>query len=131
MPWTPPTRETQNIQFASLRATLDALFAAAHDELSTAYYDFWRSGQSHPWRGFDVQPTPAASKQLFDTLHALIGWHYDRAFHQANQAQPPPRRIPEAAYNTLTAADGTETTKSAVAEAKIAELRAQGIELTI
>lgn len=127
--WIAPERNYDGIFAEKLRRAIDTQFNQAADELSDAYYNFWRAGNSHPWRGYDVQPTPAESKALFDKLHGLI-WHlYTIAFHQANLNQPVDEQIDEARYNFVE--EGGKTSLSDLAAQRVAELEAEGITLTI
>lgn len=78
----------KKVEFVKIRRTLDVPFNDAHDELSEAYYNFWRRGLSHPWQGYDVQATPEESKRLFDYLHGLIFEKQLVALWNANEKLP-------------------------------------------
>jgi hypothetical protein len=126
----PATREMAGIQFASIRKTLDAAFNQGHDELSAAYYDYWSKGLSKPWKGFDVQATPEASKALFDKLHGLIFHHYTVAFHNANMKLPKPKQIPEDEYRYVRDEKGNIISDRVTeAQAAINLLSAEGISI--
>ena len=107
MAWAPVERNYSGIQHEEFRRTFDPPFDVLHDALSDAYYNFWRTGQGRPFQSYDVQPTRAESKALFEKLHALIFHHYDVQFHAANAKRPPAQRIPEEEYNIVRKRDGT------------------------
>lgn len=101
MPYTATTRNYIGIQFENIRKTLDAKFNNAHDELSKAYYDYWSEGLSYPWKSFDKQATPEASKALFDKLHELIFHRCLIAFHDVNMALPKPKQYSQDEYRYI------------------------------
>jgi len=84
-PYVPTERNFEGIQYAELRKTFDTSYNKIHDELSKAYYDFWRFGESYPvvsdGKRFDKKLTPEESKELFDNLHALLWCRYQASFH--------------------------------------------------
>lgn len=124
--WVPPHRNYDGTQFAALRRAVEQSFTQAHDELSEAYYDFWRYGKSRPWCGYDVQKTPEASKALFDRLHALIEHLRVLALDRYNSSAATPD--PEfASYMQETVAE--RQTRREHTLAQIADLRAQGFRL--
>ena len=132
MPFTPSTRNYKGIAFEKLRQQIDGKYNQAHDELSAAYYDYWKAGRSCPWQGYDVQPTPEESKALFDKLHGLIFAHYSMGFHIENLKQPIEDRIPEEEYNEIRDKDMVLVGKrSEQGAAKIALLSAEGIEIVL
>jgi hypothetical protein len=107
---TGPARNFSGVQFESVRARIDPMFNELHDSLEEAFYGDrdkngvfiagtgWRDGASKPWFGFDVQPTPEQSKQLFDELHGTI-WHLHAIVfdgENAKEAEP----IPPESYDT-------------------------------
>jgi len=67
-------RNFERVQFASLRVKLDPIFNEVHDELSDAYYNFWRQGERKQFLNHNVQRTVEESKALFDLLHGGL-WH--------------------------------------------------------
>ena len=73
--WTPPQRNTDKIQYETYRKKIDQKFNDFHDELTIAYYDFWKKGESKPVNAgskiYDVQSTIEQSKALFNKLHGL------------------------------------------------------------
>jgi hypothetical protein len=126
------TRNFDRVQFEALRREIDGMFNKIHDELSAAYYDYWRHGQSCPWQGFDVQPTKEASKALFEKLHKLIFEHRDVQFHVMNMRKPKKDQIPEEQYNYVYDEEGAVVAlKSEVAQAAIDALSAQRIQITL
>ena len=98
MSYIPTARNFAGIQFESIRKTLDVRFNQEHDDLSSAYYDYWSKGLSRPWKGFDKQATPEASKALFDKLHGLIFQRHLVAFHNANMKLPKLKQYSEDGY---------------------------------
>ena len=78
-------RNFDRIQFASLRVKLDPVFNALHDELSVAYYQFWKLGLPQLWIAYNVEATPAASLLFFNRLHGALFNFYTLAFHEVNQ----------------------------------------------
>lgn len=132
MPYTPATRNYAGIQFESIRRTLDASFNQEHDELSAAYYDYWRKGLSKPWKGYDAQATPEASKVLFDKLHGLIFHRYTVAFHNANMKLPEPKQIPEDKYRYARDEKGQiREDRVQSAQNQISLLQTEGISLAM
>jgi len=118
MAWTPPSRNFDNIQFETLRKTVDGKFNTVHDELSDCYYN------GKPFRTFGI-----LTKEKFDKLHGLIFVLRDIAFHQENFKSPPPKRIPEDEYNYV---DIEKTIKKSDRALQIRDaLAAEGIELVI
>lgn len=88
--WKPPERNYDGVEFEALRRVVDAKYAQAHDELSDAYYNYWRYGKSKPWRGYDVQRTPEESKALFDKLHGMLDDLRQAAMMKEHEKQPDP-----------------------------------------
>jgi hypothetical protein len=132
MTYVAPVRNFNNIQFDRIRSILDDRFNTAHDELTSAYYDYWAKGISHPWRSFDAQPTPAESKVLFDKLHGLIFQLRMIAFHNANMTLPLAQRYSEDAYRYGRDRNGDILFDNlATAQTAISLLAAQGINLTV
>jgi hypothetical protein len=126
----PTTRNYTGIQLENIRKTLDATFNQEHDELSTAYYDYWAKGLSWPWKGFDVQATPKASKVLFEKLHGLIFSRYLVALHNANMALLEPARYSENEYRYIRNEKGDIIADRVVeAQAAINLLAAEGISI--
>ncbi|RLG73164.1 MAG: hypothetical protein DRO23_09415 [Thermoprotei archaeon] len=77
-------RNTDSIKFEKIRKNIDKKYEDLHDELSDAYYNYWREGASKEWQGHDVQPTLEESKVLFDKLHGLIFLVRDIEFDEEN-----------------------------------------------
>lgn len=128
----PSQRNFDKIQFEALRKKIDGAFNLAHDELSVCYYNYWKLGESKPFRGYDVQMTPEESKILFDKLHGLIFLLRDVVFHQENLKQLIKDRIPEEQYNFEFGALGEHTgKKSDLVLQKIQEFKVQGIEIIV
>jgi len=100
--WKARKRNLDGIQFEELRKRIDPRFNALHDQLSDCYYNFWEKGLSKPFsvggRMWDVKPTVAESKVLFDKLHALIFHRRDIVFHEENMKQPANKRYSEEKY---------------------------------
>jgi len=96
-----PHRNFTKTQFEELRRKLDSGYNELHDSLEEAYYDYWKSGESRPWQGYDVQPTPEESKVLFDRLHGLIWLHYSEELHSENKKLPEGRRYDERKYDII------------------------------
>ena len=99
-------RNYENIRFEDIRKVVDPKYNKLADELSEAYYNFWKKGLSHPWRGYDVLDSPEKSKEQFDKLHGLIWLWYNVEFNDYNLSLPPEKRIPldqyEEKYDPLT-----------------------------
>lgn len=134
MAFVPATRNFDGVQFEEIRLTLDDRINKLHDELSVAYYDYWRQGRSQEFQGHDVQATPRESKELFDKLHGLIFTHYDRLFHETNMALPVNERIDEEKYDIVRGGVGDRDIlyrKSERAAEVIAARKAEGIEITV
>jgi hypothetical protein len=95
-------RNYDNIQFADLRAKIEPEFNKAHDELTEAYYKYWKKGESYRvnigGQEFDVQKDEKASKELFDKLHGLIFDLLQKAFHEENVKLSIEEKIPEDEY---------------------------------
>ncbi len=125
-------RNYQRVQFGDIRKDFDKPYNRLADELSDAYYNYWKKGKSKPWQGYDVQPTPERSKELFDKLHGLI-WHwYNVNFHKLNMSRPPEERIPEEKYNYVYGSNGKLLYKKSEHSMKVIEdLKKQGIQITI
>jgi hypothetical protein len=123
------TRNTKGIEFESIRKTLDGRFNDLHDELSAAYYDYWRKGLSKSFRNFNVQTTIEESEALFNELHGLLFDLRLIAFHDANMALPIARRVPETEYRYIHERDSIVVDKIAEAQAKIDTLASKGISI--
>lgn len=127
-----PARNFHRIRFEKIRSSFDAKYNIAHDELSDAYYSYWKKGLSHAWKGYDVQATPEQSKTLFDKLHGLIFLKRDVDFHDFVQTLPEKDRIPEREYNEIRDSSGIVIGKvDERARAQIQTLQADGIDLTL
>jgi len=114
-------RNFDNIQFEELRKIVDAKFNAVHDELSDCYYN------KKSFRECGV-----LDKETFDKLHGLIFLMRDVEFHNENLKQATDKLIPEEKYNLVIDKDGNVISKkNEDAASKIAELKSEGIELTI
>lgn len=120
------TRNRTGILDADLRADVDPIFEALHDALERAYYDHWRHGRSQPWQGYDVQATPAASKQLFDQLHGAIWHEHEIALADADEARPVGQRRPP--HRTQV---GDGRTKREAATAWLNDARQRGIVVRV
>ena len=83
-------RNMDRIQYESIRKKVDAKYNLWHDELSKAYYDYWKHGKSYPWKGYDVKDTPEESKAQFDKLHGLIFLLHEKALYEQNIADGKP-----------------------------------------
>lgn len=130
--WQPAQRNFDKIQFEKLRKKVDITFNAAHDKLSDCYYNYWKKGNSKPFRGYDVQPTREESKRLFDKLHGLIFQLRELKFHSENLKQPAKDRIPEEKYNIIFDSERKPIGKRVDAVIlRVEELRKEGIELEI
>jgi hypothetical protein len=90
------------IRHGKLRKTIDIKVVDIHNDLSQAYYDFWRQGISHPITygptTFDVQPTPAETLDYWNNLQAAMTHFYTVYFHQRNMEVPPPIKVDESKY---------------------------------
>lgn len=124
MGYKPAKRNFEKVKFEELRKVIDPKINEIHDELSLAYYDYWKHGKSKPFYGFDVQATPEESKKLFDKLHGLIWEWYDVIFHNENKKQPANKQYSEDDYRYFRDQD-----KLAIAKDKILELRNEGIDI--
>lgn len=120
------TVRNRNTPDAELRAGVDPIFEALHDALERAYYDHWRHGRSQPWQGYDVQATPAESKQLFDQLHGAIWHEHEIALADADEARPVGQRRP--AHRTQV---GDGRTKRDVSTAWLDAARQRGIVVRV
>lgn len=130
MPYIPATRNFTGIQFEAIRKTLDPAYNQEHAGLSIAYYDYWSKGLSKPWKGFDKQATPEASKALFNKLHGLIFHRHLVAFHNANMALPAPKQYSEDEYRWVKDEAGNITgDKVAEAQTAVTLLSAEGIAI--
>lgn len=84
--FTKTPRNYEGVSLESYRKRVDSDFNQAHDELSDSYYNFWKKGLSKPWKGFDVQPTLAENKTLFDKLHSLLWAKHTLALEQEHDS---------------------------------------------
>ncbi|MCK4814575.1 hypothetical protein KA005_02300 [bacterium] len=80
-------RNYKGTEFETIKKRLSEKYTIAHDELSIAYYDYWKNEKSHAWNGYDVQATKNESKVLFDKLHGLIQMKFDTAIYTANEKE--------------------------------------------
>lgn len=80
------TLQLDGVQFESVRKAVDQKYADFHDALSDAYYNYWKKGLSKPVGAFDKAANPAASKTLFDQLHAAAFWLHEIALVDTNTA---------------------------------------------
>jgi len=114
-------RNFEGIQFEKLRKVIDHKYNAVHDELSDCYYN------KKPFRTYGI-----LTKEQFDKLHGLIFLEREVDFHEENLKQPAKDKIPEAEYNDDIDRDGKVIgKKNEQAAARIAALKAEGIELGI
>lgn len=121
MPYQASERNFDGVQHEQLRKKIDKKFNDVHDELSDCYYN------KKPFRNYGL-----LTKERFDKLHGLIFLLRDVAFHNQNMSQKPKDRIDEAQYNDITDESGTLIAKkSEQAVIKIAQLKAEGIELVV
>ena len=125
-------RNYAGVQFSELRQSVEPVFNSYHDELETAYYQYWKNGISKDFHGFDKGETAEESKTKFDKLHQLIMLKLEIAFHIANLDLPEEERIPLEAYDVAIDQDGNPTgsnyTNNAIA---LTELEAEGYILEI
>lgn len=87
--FTPPQRNYNNVQAEGLRRKHDAPFTAAHDQLSDAYYNFWKQGNyTKSWRGYkpDQNATQEEAKALFDKLHGYINAKHEIKLYEENES---------------------------------------------
>lgn len=89
------------------RRRVDQLIRNEIDALDTAYYGFWRNGQSQAYRIWDVQSTPARSKLAFDILSGLLhhltflAQHLANCDHSGVNPAATYAAYPEAKYNVV------------------------------
>lgn len=142
MAYIPSVRNFDNIQFASLRQSVDPLYNDFHDQLGAAYYD--GTAFKHPWLkqwGYPIEidfgalkaSDPASAKNLFDEIHGLQDWERQKKFHDENMKLPEASRIPEEKYNIIYDETGNAIGKNSdEILAKINTLRAnKGLELVV
>lgn len=111
---------------------LDDKFSEIVNELEDSYYgtaesndgpranDGWKHGASHPWHGFDVQPTVEQSKALFDEFHGLLWTAYKIIFDVFNMERPVNERVPLEDYKLKQDPKGGMVNEVAQAIAKLA-----------
>jgi len=122
--YVPATRNFDRVRFENLRRTLDIPFNLVHDELSTAYYDYWRKGLSYPYQGYDVLLDVEGNFVIFE--------QYNVAFHNTNKSLDAKDKIDEQEYRygfdfvTETPIDKVQESTN-----KIAAFKSEGIELSI
>jgi len=121
---TPAESNYVGIPDEAIRRVVDPPFVALAASLDVAYYQHWKRGLSHPWHGYDVQPTPEESKAQFDKLNGLIWHEYAVALDDADQLQDVEDRIPD--RRKVGDADGR--TKRQVAEDWMAK---EGLRLPV
>jgi hypothetical protein len=122
-------RNYDKIKFEQLRKQIDDTFNLLHDELSKAYYEYWRHGKSYPFKGFDVQATPEESKKLFDILHGLLFHLYHLKFHGENIKLA---IYPEEEYDYIYDKQGNVVGRhSEKALAQVEKLKLKGIEIQV
>lgn len=131
--WKPVEANLDGVHFEQVRKhrDLDKRHKAVHDELSDAYYNYWRYGKSKRFQGYDVCLSPAESKEQFDRLHALLTPLYDKSFHENNLTLPAKNRLAEEQYNLTEDETGHIVQKHVVATTRIAQYKAQGYEITV
>ncbi len=95
MDWKPSERNWDGIPLEGVRRKVDPEYNRLHDELSDAYYNYWRKGLSKPFYGYDVQETPEKSKILFDKLHGLIFQMHILALDEYIKSLPVEEKPPE------------------------------------
>ena len=103
MPWIKPQRNLDDsIHWGKLRKTIDLVQAQIHDDLSEAYYDHWRQGDSFVvtlgTETFDKQSTEAETFDYWNQLQRAMTHFYTVYFHVRNLEQPPPFIIDEKEY---------------------------------
>lgn len=92
-------RNLNKVQVERLRKVIDPSFNMLHDQLETAYYQFWKLGKSKPFYGYDKLTNLSESKLQFDQLHGYL-WHlYSIALHRYNKQLAPEDQYPESKYN--------------------------------
>lgn len=135
MDWQPPERNRSGIDQEVLRnkvvrdsKTIDQLAEEAHDALSAHYYrerDL-PNGEKTPfvWKGTDHG---ALDRDKFEALHGLVFDHRQVMLNAENQRLDEKDRIPAEKVNPV---DGGKT-KTETAQERIAELKEQGIELSL
>ena len=101
-----PVRNMDGIMYESLRKKVDAIYNDLHDDLSEAYYDFWKKGLSKPFFAWDVRNTPENTKLQFDILQGVLWNVYVILFHKVNQVDPA-GGIPEDQYRYVRDEEGT------------------------
>jgi len=98
-------RNFDKVQFEKLRKKVDKEFNDIHDELSIAYYDYWKKGLSKPvtFKGkvFDVQSTLEESKALFDEIHGVLFDVREIEFDKKNKLEKGKDKIKEEDYKLV------------------------------
>lgn len=122
--WISSERNWRGIQFEELRRQVDPKFNEVHDTLSKAFYE----KRPFVWKG---KNWGILDKEIFDKLHGLIFELRHLVFHRENKKQTLEKRIPEEQYNECRGQDGTIEKLTDRANQRIAELKAQGMELEV
>lgn len=111
---------------AAIRSRVEPVFTAEKRLLDESYYQNWKFGRSAPYRGYDVQETPEASKALFDKLSDLVDQAMVIALDEADRVAPPEEKIP--AHRKV---DGEGRSLRSLAETRIAERANEGLTLDL
>jgi len=98
----PKSLDYRGVRFGEYRSNLEIYFRQAHDDLTDAYYNYWKKEDSKPvkigGKTFDKLSTPAQSRTQFDKLHGYIMLLLEKAFHEENVKLPVNEQIPETQY---------------------------------
>lgn len=106
----PGARNYDDIKFQKIREKIDPLYNKIHDEVSIAYYDYWRKDISHPvvigGKTYDKQATVEESCRLMNELCNLAWEKRQLLFHEVNMALPAEEQYPEDGYRYTRDANG-------------------------
>jgi hypothetical protein len=67
-----------------VRQVIDPVQIELSNEVSAAYYGYWKHGASYQWGDWNKRATPQLSKEQFDYLSGLISTMGTIAFHYVN-----------------------------------------------
>lgn len=108
----PPNRDREDARWGLLRELTERAYIEMDDELSAAYYDYWRNGLSFQWGRWDTRNNPPDDLRQFNLLCIMLQDMNTIVFHRMN-VNDPLGGVPEDQYrfrdDTTYDEDGNQT----------------------
>lgn len=81
-----PIRNYENVEHEKLRKLIAPKYDLLHDDLSEAYYDYWKQGKPKDFQGYDVKSKHKDNLNQYNKLHSLIHAKFEKEMYDENEA---------------------------------------------